>query len=210
MTEKLFCDDPYVRKFRANVIDVRGEKVILDRTAFFPFSGGQAGDTGRIGKCKVINTVYDGEEIVHITGGCAIRKGGEVECELDWNRRYAIMKLHSAAHIVYELFVSRAGKKKVIGSNISESKARLDFESGESVSPLLPQLEADVNGFIADGHAIRTYEDKEKPGYRWWECEGMKMGCGGAHVKNTHEIVKISLKRRNIGSGKERIEVTLC
>lgn len=208
MTEKLFRKDPYMKEFKATVTGIDNNRVTLDRTAFFPFSGGQAGDTGEVGRCRVTNTVYEGDEIVHILENCLINKMDKVHCELDWERRYTIMKLHSAAHIVYNFFVRKWGEQKLIGSNISESKARLDFEMDRNIADSLPEIEGDVNRFIAEGHVITTRE--EPGGLRLWECETIKMPCGGTHVKSTSEINGISLKRKNIGSGKERIEVTLC
>jgi alanyl-tRNA synthetase len=210
VTEKLFYKDPYLKEFKATVTGIDGKKVTLDRTAFFPFSGGQASDTGEIGKCKVMDTVYEEKEIVHVLETCLIHTEEEVECGIDWDRRYTIMKLHSAAHLVYEFFVRKYGKQKVIGSNITESKGRIDFDTNFNVGTGLENLEKEVNGFISDGHEIKTYEDSEKEGFRVWECGNMKMPCGGTHVKNTSEIGKICLKRKNLGAGKERIEVGLC
>jgi Ser-tRNA(Ala) deacylase AlaX len=210
VTEKLFYQDPYLKEFKATVKRIDGNKVVLDKTAFFPFSGGQAGDTGTIGKCKVLNTVYENDEIVHLLETCLVHTNEELECKLDWERRYSIMKLHSAAHLVYEFFVKRNGKQDVIGSNIGESRARLDFKTDSNVGIGLENLEKDVNGFISEGHEIRTYDNPEKEGFRVWECEDMRMPCGGTHVKNTFEAGKLRLKRKNLGTGKERIEVELC
>jgi Ser-tRNA(Ala) deacylase AlaX len=210
VTEKLFYKDPYLKEFKATITKIDGNKVTLDRTAFFPFSGGQAGDIGEIGKCKVINTVYEGEEIVHVLETCLLSVSEEVKCEIDWDRRYSIMKLHSAAHLVYEFFVKKNGKQEVIGSNITDSKARLDFKTDSNIGIYLENLEKEVNGFISGGHEIRTYENPEKEGFRVWACEDMKMPCGGTHVKSTSNIGEVCLKRKNLGAGKERIEVELC
>jgi Ser-tRNA(Ala) deacylase AlaX len=208
MTEWLFRD-PYIRAFDASVVAVDGNMIVLDRTAFYAEKGGQSGDTGSIGSARVIDTRYDGDRIVHITESHSLVPGNRVHCEIDWERRHRIMRLHAASHIVYEFFTRLYGKHRVIGSHVDEKKDRMDFEYDGSVSDKLQALESNVNSFIAGGHDIRRYEDREKSGYLWWECEDMKMGCGGTHVKNTGEIGRIKLKRVNIGRGKERIETYL-
>lgn len=209
MTEKLFDTNPYLKEFDAVVLEVDGNRVVLDRTAFYAENGGQTGDTGRIGQARVIDTQYDGDKIVHIFEEHSLKQGDKVHCMIDWDRRYKVMRLHSAAHIVYEFFLKKWGKQKVIGSNISESKARLDFAMDQSVGDSLPEIEENVNRFTDEGHGISTKDDLEKAGFRWWECGEFKMPCGGTHVKSSSEIGKVNLKRKNLGSGKERIEVYL-
>jgi alanyl-tRNA synthetase len=210
MTEKLFYKDPYTREFEAEVVDIDGNKIILDRTAFYAESGGQPGDTGKIGDARVIDTVYEGGKITHVTESHNIKKGDHVSCEVDWDRRYTIMRLHSAAHIVYEFFVQKWGKRKVIGSNISESKARLDFEMDDSITESLSDISEMVNEFIQQNNDITTENDPEKQDFRWWSCGEFRMPCGGTHVKSSGEIGRVMLKRKNIGKGKERVEVTLA
>ena len=209
MTEKIFKGDSYIKEFDATIIEIDGNNIILDKTAFYANSGGQPGDVGVISEAKVIDTKYDGKKIVHIVENHNLSVGDSVHCEIDWDRRYKIMRLHSAAHIAYEFFTKKWGEQKVIGSNISESKARLDFAMDESVSESLVGIEKDVNEFIEKGHEITTDDDPENKEFRWWYCGDMKMPCGGTHVKNSKEIGKIKLKRKNLGTGKERIEVTL-
>lgn len=210
MIDEIFKNDPYTREFDANIVEIDNNNIVLDKTAFYAESGGQPGDTGTIGESKVVETIYDGKRIIHIVENHDMKVGDNVHCEIDWNRRYKIMKLHSAAHIVYEFFVRKWGEQKVIGSNISDTKARLDFAMDESISESLVGIEKDVNDFIEQGHGITTADDPEKEGFRWWYCENMKMPCGGTHVKNSKEIGKVRLRRKNLGTGKERIEVVLA
>ena len=119
------------------------------------------------------------------------------------------MRLHTAAHIVYELLPEKLKQTPLIGSNIHSDKARLDFDYEGSVNEFLPDLEKQSNEFIAEDYKVETKEDEETQGKRWWLCKEWKMPCGGTHIKSTSEIGQIKLKRKNLGKNKERIEITL-
>jgi Ser-tRNA(Ala) deacylase AlaX len=207
MTKKLFYEDPYMKEFDATVVSVNGTDIVLDQTAFYPFSGGQAPDNGDINGIAVVDVQKSGEDIVHVVEGGKLKENDKVHGKLDWNRRYTLMKLHTAAHIVYEIFTEEFGKQKIIGSNIHPGKARLDFEYPERLE--LEKVAERSNGAIAQGLEVETWEDPEKEGFRLWKAGEWEMPCGGTHVKNTSEIGKIKLKRENIGAGKERIEIKL-
>jgi len=117
------------------------------------------------------------------------------------------MRLHAASHIIYFLVEEKTGLKKIIGSNVTADKGRLDYEYPESIASLLPEIEARANQIFNDDSEIKIYPDKEDPNKRWWEYKTWKVPCGGTHVKSTKEIGNVRLKRKNIGSGKERIEI---
>jgi len=199
-----------MKECTAKVIKVNGNEIMLDQSNFFAFSGGQASDKGTINDIPVNEAVKSGDEIKYVLESePKFSEGDEVSVKIDWETRFKIMRLHSAAHIVFYFFFELAGEKKVIGSNISIDKARLDFLMDEPVSQFLPELEKKTNDFIREGHEIKAYPDEDDPGKRIWECVEWKMPCGGTHLKNTDEIGTIRLKRKNIGAGKERIEVKL-
>ena len=195
----------------AKVTAIEGNKVWLDQTIFFAFSGGQASDKGAINNINVLEAVKQSEDEIYyvLEKEPNFAVGDNVKVDIEWDYRYKIMKLHSAAHIVYYFFIEKAGEQKVIGSNISIDKARLDFAYNESVGPLLEGIQEKTNKTIDEGIDIKTFQDEKDPTRRLWECGKWLMPCGGTHVKNTKEIGQINLKRNNIGAGKERIEVTL-
>lgn len=210
MLKKLFWQDPYLKECNAIVTAIEDNKVWLDQTVFFAFSGGQASDKGTINGINVLEAVKQDDEIYYILEKEPdFKVGDNVKVEIDWDYRYKIMKLHSAAHIVYYFFIEKAGEQKVIGSNINIDKARLDFAYDESISPLLLEIQEKTMEVINQGIDIKAFEDEKNPSRRLWECGKWLMPCGGTHVKNTKEIGQIKLKRNNIGAGKERIEVTL-
>ncbi len=208
MTKKLFWEDPYQTECEAKVVEIEGKKVRLDKTIFYAFSGGQASDKGKIGGIEVKEAIKEGKEIYYILETEPnFKVGDNVKVEIDWNRRYKIMRLHSATHIVYHFLSRKLGIKKLIGSNISENKGRIDFEYPEAVTKYIEELEREVNNFISKPTKIETFFTDEKNERRMWVCGEVKMPCGGTHVKSTDEIGKVKLKRKNIGRGKERIEI---
>lgn len=211
MTKKLFHDDPYLKECEAEVTGFMGSEIVLDQTVIFAFSGGQASDSGTVNGIPIKEVIVSGEDIVHVLDSVPeFREGDKVKVKLDWGKRYKLMRLHSAAHIVHFIFAEKTSIKKLIGSNIEENKARLDYESSEPISEMLSEIEEKANELFSQDVEIKTYPDESEANKRWWECKEWKAPCGGTHVKSTKEIGKIHLKRKNIGSGKERIEITLA
>jgi len=209
-TERLFYQDPYMKETEAKVTEINGKEVVLDKTLFFAFSGGQASDHGIINGINLVDAKKENHRIVHVLEKEPDFKVGDtVQLKLDWDRRYRLMKLHSAAHVVYYPFVEKLGRPKIIGSNINPDKARIDFLYDKPISEIMPEIEKEANQIISQGLEIKTEPDKKEAEKRWWRCGKWGMPCGGTHVKNTSEIGKISLKRKNIGAGKERVEITL-
>jgi len=215
VTKKLFWEDSYATECKAKVTEINGNKVKLDQTIFFAFSGGQASDEGTIGGINVIEAVKEGdkENITDIEYTLEkapdFKVGDEVEVKIDGDKRNKLMRLHSAIHIIYYFFKDKYGDKEVIGTNMVPEKGRIDFIFDKPLTELLPELEEEANKFFAEDHKIISESDEEKQDLRYWGCKDWKMPCGGTHIKSTKEIGKIALKRKNIGSGKERIEITL-
>jgi len=211
-TVKLYHDDPYLREFQATVTRINENQVELDRTAFYPEGGGQAGDTGTVGGVRVKDTrIVDGR-ILHVLGAPpSLGVGDAVKCNIYWERRHRIMRLHSAAHIMEHFLWQRLGEFKRLGSHVDERKDRADYAyEGRLPADELRKVEEATNRFLAGEHEIRIHLDPSKPGIRIWSCGGIEMPCGGTHVRNTREIGAIRLKRRNPGRGVERVETALA
>jgi len=210
-TKNLFWEDPYMKECEAKAVSINGNEVKLDQTIFYAFAGGQQSDSGTINGINVLEARKNGEEILYtLEKEPDFKEGDTVKVVIDWDKRFRIMKLHTAAHIAWFFFERKTGINKLIGSNVTVDKSRVDYEYSESIAPLLPEVEENTNTYLAEGHKIKTYDDPTKSGRRIWECDGFKTFCGGTHVENTVEIGKIKLKRKNIGSGKERMEITLA
>ncbi|MDP3734393.1 MAG: alanyl-tRNA editing protein [Nanoarchaeota archaeon] len=215
MTKKLFWQNPYLTECKAKVVSIAGNKVKLDQTIFFAFSGGQESDHGTIGGINVISAVKQGDKESILDIEYELEKepdfkvGDEVVVKINGERREKLRKIHSAAHIVYYFVIEKLGKLKIIGSNIAEEKARIDFLYDQPLNDVLPEIQDKVNKFLQENHAIITKDDEQKPNLRWWNCEEWEMPCGGTHPKSTGEIGNLELQRKNIGSGKKRIEIRL-
>ena len=210
-TIKLYNLDHYLRQFEAKVLVVNGQKVILDRTLFYPESGGQAGDTGVIGGVKVTDTKIE-ECIIthHLENIPSFKAGDSVPGEIDWEKRYRIMKLHTAAHIMEHFLWLRLGKIERKVSFVDERKDRADYAyEGALQQEALKVVEEDTNRFLSEGHEVIITLDLDRPWIRHWRCGPVEMLCAGTHVRNTSEVGGIRLKRKNPGRSTERVETYL-
>jgi alanyl-tRNA synthetase len=208
---KLYEQNPYLNKFNAVIKNIEENCIELDRTAFYPGGGGQANDVGEINSVEVIEAKKMNDTIYHVVESILpFSVGIEVKCELDWERRYSIMKLHSAAHIMEYFLWNRLGNLERSGSYVDENKDRSDyFYEGRLPTEDLKKIEEKTNSFLLEAHDIIIMTEPEYPEIRIWKCSGIEVKCAGTHVRNTKEIGRIKLKRRNPGKGKERIETTL-
>jgi alanyl-tRNA synthetase len=210
-TYKLYNSDPYLKDFEATVVSIDSNRLELDKTAFYPEGGGQVGDTGIICDSRVVDTQMKDGRVIHLLEvSPEFRVGDIVECKLDWERRYRIMRLHSAAHIMEHFLFKRLGKMERVGSRVDEAKDRADYSyEGRLPADELERVGDEVNRFIDEGHTIEILSDPERPGIRIWSLGEIEMLCGGTHVSNTREIGRIKLRRRNPGRGVERVETSL-
>ena len=209
MTDKVFWDDPYRRQLDAMVEDVDGGSVTLDRTIFFAFSGGQESDRGTIAGRPVLEARKEGQGIVYRLGDDhGLKPGDRVAVAIDWDRRYRLMRLHFAAELVLELAYRMLDPIEKIGAHIAENKARIDFAWEEPITPHLAALEEDANAIVVEDRPIESAFSDAARGQRYWKIDGFaRVPCGGTHLKSSGEVGRIALKRKNIGKGKERIEI---
>jgi alanyl-tRNA synthetase len=211
MTQKEFWSDPYRITHEAVVSSVNEVEITLDSTIFFAFSGGQESDQGCIGGFPVLSARKAGLEIFYtLPEKHGLSVGQKVVIEIDWARRYRLMRLHFAAELVLELFYNELEGIDKVGAHIARDKARIDFAWPQSISPLLQKITEEANRIISSNLEIHTGFDDEINERRYWEIEGFsRVSCGGTHVRRTGEIGHIRLKRNNIGKGKERVEIYL-
>ena len=210
MTVKLYDRDHYLREFDAEVVSVEGDTVELYQTAFYAEAGGQAGDTGTLNGARVVDTRFDGGRIVHIMKLPPVfRQGDRVHGIIDWDRRYRIMKLHTASHIMEYYLWMHLGYAQRTGSFVDERKDRADYMYEERLDQeKLRRVEEDTNRFLSEGHPVTIQVDDD--GIRHWSCGPVEMHCAGTHVMDTREIGAIKLKRKNPGRGVERVENSLA
>ncbi|MBC7869942.1 MAG: alanyl-tRNA editing protein [Chitinophagaceae bacterium] len=209
MTQKLFWQDPYLTQIETSITSVEGDNVTVERTIFYAFSGGQESDTGMIGGQPVREARKDNLEIIYtLQSNHALKVGDQVIMCIDWERRYKLMRLHFAAELVLELVYQELGAITKIGAHIAEDKSRIDFEWHENIATLFPVILEKAHALIHANHPIVSAFSDEASQRRYWEIVGFaKVPCGGTHLKNTGEVGEITLKRKNVGKGKERIEI---
>lgn len=207
---KIFWDNPYQSTLVTKVASVNGNRILLEDTIAFSFSGGQESDKATINQLPVLNSQIE-KNLIYYTlddsHGLAI--GDQVKMEIDWPRRYRLMRLHFAAELILEL-VTRRLKVEKIGAHIAENKARIDFFFDKNIATYFEEILKEYNEIITKDLPIKKEFSDIENQRRYWEIEGFaKVPCGGTHVKSTAEVGFVSLKRKNIGGGKERIEIVL-
>jgi len=211
MTMRLFWTDPYATRAEARVVGVDGNDVELDRTIFFAFSGGQESDAGTIAGRAVLRARLDADRLLYtLSDGHGLQVGEQVVVEIDWTRRYALMRLHFAAELVFEMICAALPGVERVGAHIAQDKARIDFAWPDSIAPLLPTVGEQVAAIVRADLPIRSDFSDADLGRRYWEVQGVaKVPCGGTHLRRTGEVGRITLKRKNPGRGKERVEILL-
>jgi Ser-tRNA(Ala) deacylase AlaX len=212
MTEKFFYKEPYAEEIICKVIKINGNKVFLDKTIFYPQSGGEPGEKGFIENYRVIDTQKEGNEIAHILEVQPDFKiGQEVKCKIDWDRRHKLMRMHTAAHLLFNVCQMLLNQNiKAVGSNIDEDKSRIDLAYEPIITPEIKQkLEDKCNELISKKISVKWWWDENKLDFRWTQIGDLnKLPCGGLHVKNLEEIGTLKIiKRESKGSGKQRLEL---
>ena len=212
MTKKIFWQDPYLTQLATRIASVDGNDVTVEETIFYALSGGQESDHGTIGSKRVLQARNEGRDIVYtLEAYHGLKSGDAVRIEIDWERRYKLMRLHLAAELVLELVYQNFDSIEKVGAHIAQDKARIDFEWQASISEKLPLIREKALALVeADKEIISAFSDRENQ-RRYWEIEEFaRVPCGGTHLQKTGEIGDMKLKRKNPGKGKERIEIYLC
>lgn len=236
-TKLLFQQDSYMKEFEATVVKTEEDKVVLDQTAFHPRpAGGLDADIGilRRGDMEymVTDTIMEDDVVAHIVPGHDLKPGDRVVGIIDWDRRYRMMKLHTASHILAALLYEKYGAL-VTGGHISPDQARDDFDLSmisENWKKVLQDALEETNNIIKRCIDVKVYwlpreEALKIPGLvklaekfppdveqiRVVEIPGIDIQAdGGPHVKNTCEIGEVKLvKLESKGRRRRRIYYTL-
>ena len=227
-TELLYLRDAYLREFTATVVDRRDGAVALDRTAFYPTGGGQPHDTGRLGGLTVTAVRKEGDLVWHTLDGDAPDIGTELSGEVDWDRRHALMRTHSALHVLCGV-IWNEWRVPVTGGNMEPLSARMDFEFDPLPEGFGPRVEELVNEELAADRPIRieflprgaALEDEDLirtkvnmipesvEEIRVVDIVGLdKQADGGTHVHSTAEVGRIRVtKTENKGKGNKRVRL---
>ena len=209
VTQKLFWADPYQTQLDTHVTSVNGNDVTVAQTIFYAFSGGQESDAGTFNTIPVLQARKEGLNIVYtLADGHDLKVGDPITMHIDWERRYRLMRLHFAAEIILELVYQQLKSITKIGAHIAQDKSRIDFEWGENIPQYFPTISEKSNALVAANLDIISAYSDEQTQKRYWEITGFaRVPCGGTHLHRTGEVGDIQLKRKNVGKGKERIEI---
>ena len=159
MTDRLYYTDSYLKDFDASVVERvdDGRLVYLDRTAFYPTSGGQPFDTGRLGGIKVIDVVDEGERIAHVLAG-PLPEGSTVG-QVDWPRRFDHMQQHTGQHLLSAVLADLFGYQ-TIGVHFGQETSTLDLETGKLTQDQVDRSEERANEIVVENRAVDvTFEE---------------------------------------------------
>jgi misacylated tRNA(Ala) deacylase len=235
MTEELFLTDSYTKEFEACVVRLEGREVILDRTAFYPGRGGQPPDKGSLGigpiNANVVDVRREGGEIMHVTNTPIPGTVRDLRGTLDWVRRFAHMRYHTALHVLSGV-IWRNFDARVTGGQMRADRARMDFSfPGEWTTDIVSQIERLTNEALAEERPVRVYELEREEALanpdlirtqvnlvpervrqiRIVEIEGLDTQAdGGTHVANTREVGGMEITgHKSKGRLNKRIEFVL-
>lgn len=234
-TRELFLEDSYLREFEAGVVKLDGREVILDRTAFYPGGGGQPADKGTLGigpiNASVVDARREGRDIVHVLDRAIPGTVRDLRGVLDWERRHAHMRYHTALHVLSGV-IWRNFDAKVTGGQMRTDRARMDFSfPGEWTVEVVGEIQRLTNEALAEERPVKVYElpreeALENPGLirtqvnlvpervktiRIVEIEGLDTQAdGGTHVANTREVGSMEITvHKSKGRQNKRIEFVL-
>ena len=222
MTDELFRDDSYVSEFEAEVTAVKGDYVALGGTAFYPGGGGQVCDTGTIGGFKVTEVKYEGTEIYHKVPGHRLNLGDKIWCSVDWDRRYDLMKGHTAEHLLFNSLHRQDPELSIVKIFISPEAKYVIVNKDLPWDRIADAVEF-TNRIISENHAVfRTMMSRDDPDIEnirvkldrieeneisVVEIEDVDVAaCCGIHVMETSEIGAIFVDKK-LSAGKDGVEI---
>jgi len=227
--------DSYKKEFETEIKEVNENKVILNSTYFYPSSGGQPNDTGKMIRIqdskefKVVDIKKENNAIIHILDSSGLSKGDKVKCIIDWDRRYKLMKMHTAAHIISAI-IHKKTEATITGNQLDTEKSRIDFSLDNFSKEEIQEYIKEANEEIKKDHkiTIRTISKKEAekiknlsklakglpPNLK--EIRIVKIGNideqadGGTHINSTSEIGEVKLLSvENKGKSNRRLYFSL-
>jgi misacylated tRNA(Ala) deacylase len=236
MTERIYATDAYATGMQGQIVrtDVDDNRVLLDRTVFYPGGGGQPHDVGHLAigddRLDVVRVTADSDGIWHWLEGALPASGTSVDGSIDWDRRFALMRTHTAMHALCGVIWNRF-QSPVTGGNMQPGAGRLDFDLPDWSADFIPIIEAELNDELArqrnvevsflprnaadeDPSLIRTKVNLLPEGIqevRVIDIVGLdRQADGGTHVSDTGQVGRISIpKAENKGRGFRRIRVQL-
>ncbi|MBI3698446.1 MAG: alanyl-tRNA editing protein, partial [Acidobacteria bacterium] len=157
MTERLYYSDAYLAAFDAQILETApaGERfhLYLDRTAFYPTSGGQPCDIGRIGMAQVLDVIDEGDRIAHVIA--APVAAGRAACEIDWGRRFDHMQQHTGQHLLSAVFVELLGHATV-SFHLGAETSTIDLATPQLTAAQIEAVEARANTLVFENRPLKA------------------------------------------------------
>ena len=235
MTELLYQTDSFLKEFAAHVTAVDGQRVALDRTAFYATGGGQPNDLGTLSDdsrtWEVTDVRREGDNVWHTLSGEGMPSVGDMLTgRVDWQRRYRLMRTHTALHLLCGV-IWRDHKAAVTGGNMDTDEGRLDFELRDFSNELAQEIVTKVNEEIAAARPVEVTILPREEAFQIPDLIRTKINLlpegiqqirtvnivdldlqadGGTHVANTREVGRVVLlKTRSKGANNKRITIGL-
>ncbi len=221
-TERLYYTDCYLREFEARVLEVepdpRGFRVYLDRTAFYPESGGQPMDRGTLAGIPALEVADEGEAVAHVLAHKP--ESQAVKGEIDWARRFDHMQQHTGQHVLSAAF-GRTGQFNTVSFHLGAESSTIELESDRLGRRQIDEAEESANRVVFEDREVRFFfrpaeevgtMDLRKPSaregmVRLVEVEDFDLSaCGGTHVRRTGAIGLIAVRRFERTKGHTRVE----
>lgn len=235
-TKKIYYDNSFLTECSANILEINDNGIILDQTIAFPEGGGQIGDTGTITNLsRDISAEFadtkkiDGRAIslkdfppIDIEGKIVhyieaddlnfFKIGDKVNVKIDTNRRAKATLHHSGLHIALMVFnnLRKDILKSIIGCKITDEYGHVDIKTENMISPEeLNYIAHESEELFSKNIPIQQIPHKMEKEAFYWKCLNYRIPCGGTHVTNTGDLKGITVKRKHIGKGVDRLIITL-
>ncbi len=221
-TERLYYTDGYLREFEAQVLaaepDDRGFRIYLDRTAFYPESGGQPADRGMMAGIPVLDVLDEDERIAHVLEHKP--EGSRVTGQIDWTRRFDHMQQHTGQHILSAAY-ERIGSYKTLSFHLGSESSTIDLDSDRLTRRQMDEAEELANEIIFENREVRIFfksageanaMDLRKATERAGEIRLVEIpefdlsACGGTHVNRTGAVGLVLVRRFERMKGLTRVE----
>jgi alanyl-tRNA synthetase len=224
-TERLYYSDCYLREFDARIVETqfspKGARVLLERSAFYPESGGQPSDRGTLAGKQVLEVLDEGDAVVHVLDGKP--EGEFVQGVIDWARRFDHMQQHTGQHVLSAAF-ERIGNYKTVSFRLGAEISSIDLDSDRLGARQLEEAEELSNQIIFEDRPVHIFFrpdqeasqlDLRKPTFREGDIRLVEVenfdlsACGGTHVARTGAIGMIAVRKPERMKGLTRVEF-LC
>ena len=232
--EILCYSDSYLKECKSKVMEVNDHGVVLDQTIFYPGGGGQPSDNGKLilenNEYLVKGLKRIGGQIVHLIDGSKPEVNSEVNSIIDWDKRYKLMRTHTALHILCGV-LWRDYSAPVTGGDMNPLAGRMDFELEEMSADFSKEVEEKINTEISEGRNIKIYQLPREEAFkipdlirtkinllpegiefvRIVDIQGLDLQAdGGTHVHNTSEVGYIKMiGHESKGKSNKRLRIVV-